>query len=102
MKLLRLDLLLKLLLDYYSDDEIKKAKDELYNHFPQEFRPNNLRKRLRQGANKSEMNIKDMVKVFHAMHTRGGVEDTRLEAKAQDTKKSEAKAKDSLSEDRHS
>ena len=32
--------------------------------------------------------------------TRGGVEDTRLEAKAQDTKKSEAKAKDS--EDRHS
>ena len=34
--------------------------------------------------------------------TRGGVEDTRLEAKAKDTKKSEAKAKDSLSEDRHS
>ena len=32
--------------------------------------------------------------------TRGGVEDTRLEAKAKDTKKSEAKAKDSLSEDR--
>ena len=38
------------------------------------------------------------------MHiTRGGVEDTRLEAKAKDTKKkSEAKAKDSLSQDRHS
>ena len=34
--------------------------------------------------------------------TRGGVEDTRLEAKAKDTKKSEAKAKDSLPEDRHS
>ena len=33
---------------------------------------------------------------------RGGVEDTGLEAKAKDTKKSEAKAKDSLSEDRHS
>ena len=33
---------------------------------------------------------------------RGGVEDTRLEAKAKDTKKSEAKAKDSLSEDRPS
>ena len=31
---------------------------------------------------------------------RGGVEDTRLEAKAKDTKKTEAK--DSLSEDRHS
>ena len=36
--------------------------------------------------------------------SRGGVEDTRLEAeaKAKDTKKSEAEAKDSLSEDRHS
>ena len=35
-----------------------------------------------------------------ALPYRGGVEDTRLEAK--DTKKSEAKAKDNLSEDRHS
>ena len=35
-----------------------------------------------------------------ASSTRGGVEDTRLEAKAKDTKKSEAK--NSLSEDRHS
>ena len=36
--------------------------------------------------------------------TRGGVENTRLEAKAKDTKKSEAKAKakDSLSDDRPS
>ena len=34
--------------------------------------------------------------------TRGGVEDTRLEAKAKDTKKSKAKSKNSLSEDRHS
>ena len=33
---------------------------------------------------------------------RGRVEDTRLEAKTKDTKKSEAKAKDSLSEDRTS
>ena len=40
---------------------------------------------------------------MQGMHCiRGGVEDTRLEAKAKDTKKSEAKAKDSLSEDRHS
>ena len=36
----------------------------------------------------------------HAIQTRGGVKDTRLEAKAKDTKKSEAK--DSLSEDRTS
>ena len=34
--------------------------------------------------------------------TRAGVEDTWFEAKAKDTKKSEAKAKDSPSEDRHS
>ena len=41
---------------------------------------------------------------FPSLSIRGGVEDTRLEAKAKDTKKSEAKAKvkDSLSEDRHS
>ena len=38
------------------------------------------------------------------LNTRGGVEDTRLEAKAKakDTKKAEAKAKDSHSEDRPS
>ena len=36
------------------------------------------------------------------MLIRGGVEHTRLEAKAKNTKKSEAKAKDSLSEDRPS
>ena len=36
------------------------------------------------------------------INTRGGVEDTRLEAKAKDTKKSEAKDKDSFSEDRPS
>ena len=41
--------------------------------------------------------------VHFELNTRGGVEDTRLEAKAKDTKKkSEAKAKDSLSEDRPS
>ena len=37
---------------------------------------------------------------IYKLLTRGGIEDTRLEAKAKDTKKSEAK--DSLSEDRHS
>ena len=36
------------------------------------------------------------------VYTRSGVEDTSLEAKAKDTKKFEAKAKDSLSEDRTS
>ena len=37
---------------------------------------------------------------YWTVRTRGGVEDTKLEAKAKDTKKSEAKAKDSPSEDR--
>ena len=36
------------------------------------------------------------------LENRGGVKDSRLEAKAQDTKKSKAKTKDSLSEDRTS
>ena len=44
---------------------------------------------------------KSMAIIFSLVVTsRGGVEDTRLEAK--DAKKSKAKAKDSLSEDRHS
>ena len=38
------------------------------------------------------------LKLHALVHSRGGVEDTRLEAKAKDTKKS--MAKDSLSEDR--
>ena len=51
------------------------------------------------------VSIKSSVEIRIGIHTlcvstRGGVEDTRLEAK--DTKKSEAKAEDSLSEDRHS
>ena len=41
-------------------------------------------------------------KFIHTVNSRGGVEDTKLEAKAKDTKKSEAKAKDSPSADRSS
>ena len=49
----------------------------------------------------SLQSLKLKIKVQHYnISNRGGVEDTRLEAK--DTKKSEAKAKDSLSEDRPS
>ena len=44
--------------------------------------------------------ISDHSLTFVMLKNRGGVEDRRLKAK--DTKKSEAKAKDSLSEDRHS
>ena len=45
---------------------------------------------------------RNAIHVYFVIRCRGGVEDTRLEAKAKDTKKSESKAKDSLSEDRHS
>ena len=43
---------------------------------------------------------KELRSSLSSIKLRGGVEDTRLEAKAKDTKKSQAK--DSLSEDRHS
>ena len=45
---------------------------------------------------------KNFLKNDRALFCRGGVEDTRLEAKPKATKKSEAKAKDSLFEDRPS
>ena len=46
----------------------------------------------------------DLWWLFHqwVVASRGGVEDTKLEAKAKDTKKSDAKAKDSLFENRTS
>ena len=47
-------------------------------------------------------NNRDISVQNRPLTARGRVEDTRLEAKAKGTKKSEAKAKDSLSEDRHS
>ena len=43
---------------------------------------------------------KNISRGYMSLETRGGVEATRLKAK--DTKKSEAKAKESPSEDRHS
>ena len=46
--------------------------------------------------------IKCQLKLIKVILIRGGVEDTWLEAKAKDTKKSEAKGKDSLSEGRPS
>ena len=56
-----------------------------------------------QAANSADKNSKKSTGTLDhrkLLSSRGGVEDTRLEAKAKDTKKSEAK--DSFSEDRHS
>ena len=50
-------------------------------------------------TNKSNLS-KKIELTFYWLDIRGGIEDTRLEPKAKDKKKSEAK--DSLSEDRHS
>ena len=47
-----------------------------------------------------KLSLPDTLIISFILCSRGGVENTRLEAKAKDTKKS--KAKDSLSEDRHS
>ena len=41
------------------------AKDLLYNNFPEQARPKHLRKKVRQGENKLDNTIKDMVAVFH-------------------------------------
>ena len=48
------------------------------------------------------ISISDCLHKLGCINCRGEVEDTRLEAKAKNTKKSEAKAKDSLSENRPS
>ena len=50
----------------------------------------------------NKLTVRAIVTRVPRIGTRGGVEDTRLEAKAKGTKKTEAKAKDIPSEDRHS
>ena len=76
---------------------IQPSSNNNFIHFRQQ--QSNCIKRKRLSKNKTRG-------IIINVRARGGVEDTRLEAKAKakDTKKSEAKAKakDSLSEDRHS
>ena len=57
MKLLRQDVLIKLIISHYKAEEINTAKDALFGCFPEEKRPSNLRKKIRQGAQKLESNI---------------------------------------------
>ena len=42
--------LVKLVVDYYSSDDIDSARDKLYKNFPDEFRPNNSRKKSFKGS----------------------------------------------------
>ena len=65
MKQLNIDTLCKLVIQYYQSEEIKVAKDLLYNNFLEQARPKHLRKKVRQGENKLDNTIKDMVAVFH-------------------------------------
>ena len=58
---------MKLLIDYYKADDIVIAKDELFEDFPEENRPTNLRKKNRQGPQKVESNVKDIIDCFSAM-----------------------------------
>ena len=57
---------------------------------------------LTQGGGIKLLRLLVKNKNYRSILNRGGVKDTRLEAKAKDKKKSEAKAKDSLSEHRPS
>ena len=67
MKEMTLDMLFKIIIQYYSFVEIETAKELLFDHFPDEVRLKHCRKKARQGAHKLENTIKDMVDVFHEL-----------------------------------
>ena len=60
-------MLCKLITQYYKSDEIECARDLLFDHFPEEHRPRHLRKKVRQGTQKLENTVKDMVDVMHEL-----------------------------------
>ena len=63
------DVLVKLVVDYYSPDDIDSARDKLYKNFPDEFRPNNSRKKSFKGPENvlAQKNCKDIISVFRDM-----------------------------------
>ena len=65
MKILKTDLLVKSIVDYFESKIIESAKDILYEKFTVECRPNNLSKKQRQDPNKSEVDVRDMIGVMH-------------------------------------
>ena len=95
MRILKLYLLKqKLKREHYSKGTLRKQSNKHQNS----------QKAMLRTENK-KLPVACLRQLFHLilrLFSRGGVEDTRLEAKAKDTKKYEAKAKDSLSEDRPS
>ena len=53
-----------MIVGYYSPEEIDSAREVLYQHFPDEARPNNLRKKsFKMNDQRSKKNVKDMILV---------------------------------------
>ena len=67
MKILKTDFLVKSVVDYFDSKIIESSKDSLYKKFPAEYRPNNFRKKQRQGPNKSEGDVRDIIGAMHNM-----------------------------------
>ena len=61
--ILRHDLLVKLVTDFYTDEEVELAKNILFDTVVTESR-----KRLRKGPNKRNSNVADMIAVIHELH----------------------------------
>ena len=63
------DVLAKLVVDYYSSDDIDSARDKLCKNFPDEFCPSNSRKKSFKGAENvlAQKNCKDIISVLHEM-----------------------------------
>ena len=57
------DVISKLILDYYSDEEIQNAKEVLHAN----FKSKSGRKITRKGNDKSAKNVEDILKILHEM-----------------------------------
>lgn len=68
MKQIPTEVLLKVVVSYYSIEDIEKAKNIIFENFPEENRPRKLQRKInRQGQNKADNNVKDIVEMFHEM-----------------------------------
>ena len=61
---MRHHILTKVVLDFYSELDIEKAKDCFFQHLPHQ------RNVKRRGDNKSEMNIKDILESMHTLQNK--------------------------------
>jgi len=61
MDCMKSDILIKVVADFYTDKEVKDAKNDLFKHFP------DMRNVKRAGDSKREMNVKDILEVLHSI-----------------------------------